>query len=118
MTNGDRPTWDAATLVPWRGAESRTCNNSYSIMTDSQRFYQPWWYANGGEERKHDLVAASKTLGQEHDTLDEANQEILDTDPDHEAFVSVYEDRGHFRGPEVVAEYDDPRQEKQHRAEL
>jgi hypothetical protein len=73
------------------------------------RFYEPWWYDNGDEDRDPDLATASKTFGQEHDTLEEANEEIIETDPDQEAFVNVYEKDSPWDDPELVAEYDDPR---------
>jgi len=70
--------------------------------------YQPWWYDKSPSERHHDLVAAEKTYGNEHETLESAEQEIIEKDPDQEAFVNEYREDS-WGMWEMVDEHEDPR---------
>jgi len=70
--------------------------------------FQPWWYDKPSPERDHDLVAADKTYGEEHEFLEGAEQEIINKDPDQEAFVNECRE-DEWGMWDLIDEYDDPR---------
>jgi len=72
-------------------------------------YFQTWWWANPPQERSEDLNAAEKVYGDKHLNLGDAQQEILDEDPDHCAFISEYR-RGEAGEEVLKKKHEDPRE--------
>jgi hypothetical protein len=72
------------------------------------KVYEAWWWTNPPQDRNDDLASAKKTCAKERSSLKESKQDIFNEDPEHGAFIDVYE-IDEFGNYEWIDCIDDPR---------